>query len=130
VERYPAWTRALLALGGAVLALAGRTIPAFVKDQYLYVGAESRSHLLVLNLSNVTNRVRVRVSANGRALATRHLTLPPMGSHLLDVSGLAVTAGAMSVVRARLEANAWFNFYLVGAGPRDLAGPLSLMHVK
>jgi hypothetical protein len=29
-----------------------------------------------------------------------------------------------------LEGNAWFNLYVVGAGPRDLDGPLSVMHVK
>jgi hypothetical protein len=29
-----------------------------------------------------------------------------------------------------LEGNAWFNLYLVGAAPRDFAGPLSLMHVN
>jgi hypothetical protein len=34
------------------------------------------------------------------------------------------------VDRLRLSGNAWFNLYLVGAGPRDLDGALSLMHVK
>jgi len=32
--------------------------------------------------------------------------------------------------RIRFVGNAWFNFYVVGAGPRNFNGPLSLMHVK
>ena len=39
-------------------------------------------------------------------------------------------ADAPAVKHLHLEGNAWFNLYLIGAGPRDLAGPLSLMHVK
>ena len=41
-----------------------------------------------------------------------------------------VAAEATSVIRARFEANAWFNLYVVGAGRKDLEGPLSFMHVK
>jgi hypothetical protein len=128
VERYPLRARAALAVLGRLLALAGRTIPAFARDQYLYAGTDSRSHLLVMNLSNVTNRIRVRV---GDGVATRLVALAPMGSRLLDVAtlDLAPIAGT-TATRVRLEGNAWFNLYLVGAGPRDLAGPLSLMHVK
>lgn len=131
VETYPWLARVLLAVAGALLAPAGRTLPVFVKDQYLYLGANCRSHLLVMNLSNVTNRVRVRATGENGRVAARLLTLPPMGSHFLDVSSLGIAAAdATAVVRARLEGNAWLNFYVVGAGPRDLAGPLSLMHVK
>jgi hypothetical protein len=54
-----------------------------------------------------------------------------MGSHLLDVASLAPGSRPSAAAwRLRLEGNAWFNLYLVGAGPLDLAGPLSLMHVK
>jgi hypothetical protein len=131
VEHYPARARAVLRLLGPLLALVGRTIPAFARDQYLYAGAESRSHLLLMNLSNVPNRIRVTVRGDGPLLGTTLVTLPPMGSRLLDTTRLAATPGRGIVVRrARLEGNAWFNLYLVGAGPRDLAGPLSLMHVK
>jgi hypothetical protein len=131
VEHYPARARAVLRMLGPLLALVGRTIPAFARDQYLYAGSESRSHLLLMNLSNVPNRIRVTVSGGGTALGARLVTLPPMGSRLLDTTELAATPGRGTVVRrARLEGNAWFNLYLVGAGPRDLAGPLSLMHVK
>ncbi len=88
-----------------------------------------------MNLSNVTNCIRAVLnpaqSAAARAVGSRLLRLPPMGSHLLDVASLApgraLNAGAW---RLGLEGNAWFNLYLVGAGPLDLAGPLSLMHVK
>jgi hypothetical protein len=131
VETYPAWVRLLMGALGALLGLAGLTIPAFRRDQYVYLGAESRSHLLLLNLSNVTNRIRVAVSRNGAPLATRLIPVPPMGSHLLDVSSLVRASPEGTLVwRLGLEGNAWFNLYLVGAGPRDLAGPLSLMHVK
>ena len=131
VERYPVRTRAVLAVLGPLLAMAGRTVPAFARDQYLYAGPESQSHLLLMNLSNVTNRIRVTVSDNGAALDTRLVTLPPMGSRLLDATVLAAAPiRGTTVRRAHLEGNAWFNLYLVGAGPRDLAGPLSLMHVK
>ena len=131
VETYPWLARVLLAVAGALLSPVRRTLPVFVKDQYLYLGAGCRSHLLVMNLSNVTNRVRVRATGEGGRVAARLVTLPPMGSRLLDVSRLGLAAAdGTAIVRARLEANAWFNFYVVGAGPKDLAGPLSLMHVK
>lgn len=131
VETYPAWTRMLMAVLGRLLALAGRTIPAFRREQYVFVGAESRSHLLLMNLSNVVNRIRVVASEGGRRLSSRLLTVPPMGSLTFDVSPLGEPgADAPAVKHLHLEGNAWFNLYLVGAGPRDLAGPLSLMHVK
>ncbi len=132
IERYalPGWM--VLAAVGALLALAGRAIPAFVRHQYAYVGPDSRSHLLVMNLSNVTNRVRVVASRNGRVLGARLLRLPPMGSTLLDVGtlGAAAAGAATEVWRIRLEGAAWFNLYVVGTGARNLEGPLSLMHVK
>jgi len=122
---------------GGLLGLAGRAIPAFVRHQYAYVGPDSRSHLLVMNLSNVTNRVRVVASREGRVLGARLLRLPPMGSTLLDIGtfGSAPDSSApgsagTEVWRLRLEGAAWFNLYIVGAGARNLEGPLSLMHVK
>jgi len=133
VETYPAWASLLMGSVGRGLALAGRTIPAFRREQYAFVGAESRSHLLIMNLSNVVNRVRVAASENGRALGSRLLPLPPMGTQMFDVSWLGeplAKASTLAVKRLHLECNAWFNLYLVGAGPQDLAGPLSLMHVK
>jgi len=131
VETYPIWVRAAWAVVGAALAAGGQTIPAFVRDQYVYVGPESRSHLLLMNLSNVTNRIRVEASIEGSRHGARLLTLPPMGALLLDVADIEPARGAETAVwRVRLKGNAWFNLYLVGAGPRDLAGPLSLMHVK
>jgi hypothetical protein len=131
VETYPARTRMLLSALGRLLALVGRTIPAFRRAQYAFVGGESRSHLLLMNLSNVVNRIRVVTSEDRQRLGSRLLTLPPMGSRMLDVSRFGEPGTeAPAVKHLHLEGNAWFNLYLVGAGPRDLAGPLSLMHVK
>ena len=128
IEAYPALTRWLMAALGGLLALVGRTIPAFRREQYAYVGGDSRSHLLIMNLSNVANRIRVSVHGEGGG---RLLTVPPMGSRLVDATTLGPPAAAGPSVRhLHLEGNAWFNLYLVGAGPRDLAGPVSLMHVK
>src|SRR5262249_47441692 len=130
VERYPGPIRVLLAAARALAAVIGRTVPLFVKDQYLYLGAGSRSHVLLMNLSNVTNHVRVVVTGPGER-HERLVTVAPMGSHLLDVTTLGlVSAESISVVHARFEANAWFNLYVVGAGRKDLDGPLSFMHVK
>jgi hypothetical protein len=131
VETYPAWTRMLLGAMGSLLALAGRTIPAFRREQYVYAGVDSRSHLLLMNLSNAVNRIRVVASEDGRRLRSQLLILPPMGARTLDVSQLGEPGAETPAVKhLHLEGNAWFNLYLVGAGPRDLAGPLSLMHVK
>lgn len=131
VEAYPPWTRLLLAVAGAVLAPLRRTVPAFSRHQYVYAGTAGRSHVLLLNLSNVRNRIRVAASRGGRAESRRLLSLPPMGARLLDVSTLTSEKPADThVFRLLLQGNAWFNLYLVGAGPRDLDGPLSLMHVK
>jgi hypothetical protein len=128
VESYPAWTRTLLAVAGGLLALAGRTVPAFRRDQYVYYGPASRSHVLLLNLSNVVNRIRVVETRAGSPPRARLLPLPPMGATLFEAS--ASEGGPLAVDRLRLTGNAWFNLYLVGAGPRDLDGALSLMHVK
>lgn len=131
VETYPARTRILLRVLGRLLALAGRTIPAFRRDQYVFVGADSRSHLLLMNLSNVVNQIRVVAREGERRLGSRLLTIPPMGSRMLDVWQFGEPGvDAPAVKHLHLEGNAWFNLYVVGAGPRDLAGPLSLMHVK
>jgi hypothetical protein len=130
VETYPLRVRILLALLGRLLAPLGRTVPAFVRDQYAYAGRDGRSHLLLLNLSNVTNRVRVVVHRDGAPLTARLVAVPPRGARLLDIGTLAPAADGLTPLVLRLEGNAWFNLYLVGAGPRDLAGPLSLMHVK
>jgi hypothetical protein len=130
VERYPVWSRAGMALLGYVLGWFGRTVPAFVRHQYAYVGAESRSDLLLLNLSNVTNHVRVVTLPGGDSSTV--LRIAPMGSYLLDVSRLAPPpAKGTRVVPLRLEGNAWFNLYVVGAvGVAERSAPLSLMHVK
>jgi hypothetical protein len=130
LEHYPPLARAVHAVLGGALALAGRTLPAFVRDQFVYAGRESCSHLLLMNLADVPNRVRLVASHDGAPLASRLFRLPPHGARLLDVGALAGRPERTVCVRLRLEANAWFNLYLVGAGPRDLAGPLSLMHVK
>ena len=131
VERYPLRTRLLVDALGHLLALGGRTLPAFTRHQYVYTGPEHRSHVLLMNLSNVTNRIRVSVTRDGRPAGAHLRVLPPMGSEVLDVRALDDTAGhAPTVLRLRLQGNAWFNLYLVGAGPGDLAGALSLMHVK
>ena len=130
VEHYPAWTRTPLAIAGGVLAAAGRTVPLFARDQYVYHGPDSRSHVLLFNLSNVVNRIRVVATRDGAPAGARLLRLPPMGSALLDVGALGPAADRLVVDRLRLTGNAWFNLYLVGAGARDLDGALSLMHVK
>jgi hypothetical protein len=130
IERYPRWTRVVMGALGATLALAGRTIPAFVRHQYVYAGPESRSHLLLLNLSNVPNRIRVTARREGAATHARLIRVAPMGAALVDAAVLADGAPDSTVLTLTLQGNAWFNLYLVGAGPRDLAGPLSLMHVK
>jgi hypothetical protein len=130
IEHYPWWSRAVLRVAGALLAPFGRTLPVFARDQYVYHGAAGRSHVLLLNLSNVVNRLRVVVRRNGVTLATGLLRLPPMGATLLDVDTLAPAAAALTVEHVRLTGNAWFNLYLVGAGTRNLDGALSLMHVK
>lgn len=131
VEIYPRWARLAMAGLSGALALAGRTIPAFARDQYVYTGADSRSHLLLMNLSNVTNHIRIVAIRDGAPLGARLVRLAPMGSCLLDVaSRWRLATEDTAVLRLRLEGNAWFNLYLIGAGPRDLAGPLSLMHVK
>ena len=105
-------------------------MPAFARDQYVYHGADSRSHLLVLNLSNVVNRVRVVAERNGARVGARLVRIPPRGARLVDVDSLAPAAGPLTVDQLRLTGNAWFNLYLVGAGTRNLEGALSLMHVK
>ena len=130
VEGYPAWTRTALAVAGGVLARVGRTVPLFARDQYVYHGPDSRTHVLLFNLSNVVNRIRVVATRAGVRTGTRLLRLPPMGSALLDVGTLGPAASGLVVDRLHLTGNAWFNLYLVGAGARDLDGALSLMHVK
>jgi hypothetical protein len=130
VERYPLRTRVAAAVVGGVLALLGRTIPVFRRGQFVYAAAEHRSHLLLMNLANVTNRIRVTLDGHGPRWRPRLVSIPPMGAHLLDVSRQVAAGPTTEVRRVTLEGNAWFNLYVVGAGPRDLDGPLSVMHVK
>jgi hypothetical protein len=131
IEGYPGAARLLVRAACAVTSVAGRTVPAFVRNQYVYLGRESRSHVLLMNLSNVPNRIRATAGAGDSQLGSCLLRLPPMGSHLLDVRSLGPPPSSSTAVwRLKLEGNAWFNLYMVGAGSKDLAGPLSLMHVK
>jgi hypothetical protein len=130
IEHYPPWTRAVLAIAGALLAPLGRTVPAFRRDQYVYHGAASRSHLMLFNLSNVVNRIRIVARRDGVRVGARLIRVPPRGTRLLDVDALAPAVGPLTVEQLQITGNAWFNLYLVGAGARDLEGALSLMHVK
>lgn len=131
IEGYPGPARLLLGVAGILATLVGRTLPIFRRNQYVYLGRDSRSHVLLMNLSNITNRIRIVVGAGHRRVGSTLLRLPPMGSHLLDVAVLLPKpADGTDVWRLELQGNAWFNLYLVGAGSQDLAGPLSLMHVK
>jgi hypothetical protein len=84
-----------------------------------------------MNLSNVTNRLRASADGGGRRGRAALVTLPPHGSCLFDVRRIAPpTAERTTPLHVRLEGNARFNLYVVGAGPKDLDGALSLMHVK
>jgi hypothetical protein len=132
LERYSRRARALHAVAGAACAALGRSFGVFVRDQYVYVGRDASSHLLLLNLSNVMNRVRVEATTgDGAPLGTALVALSPHGSQLFDVARLGERpAVGIAVRRVRLAGNAWFNLYVVGTGVRDLDGPLSLMHVK
>jgi hypothetical protein len=131
IEGYPGLVRLLMTAACAMTSAVGRTLPVFTRNQYVYLGRDSRSHVLLMNLSNVTNCIRATASAGERRLGSHLLRLPPMGSHLLDVASLGPEPpSGTTVLRLRLEGNAWFNLYMVGAGSRDLDGPLSLMHVK
>jgi hypothetical protein len=84
-----------------------------------------------MNLSNVTNRIRAVPATReapyrlAPAPAAAHGVVPPRRR----LSSAPLPSGT-DVWRLRLEGNAWFNLYMVGAGSQDLAGPLSLMHVK
>ena len=131
IEGYPGLIRLVMGAAGAMASVVGRAVPVFTRNQFVYLGPESRSHVLLMNLSNVANRIRAVASAEGRPVGSRLLRLPPMGSHLLEVASLGPQpATGTTVWRLRLEGNAWFNLYMVGAGSKDLAGSLSLMHVK
>ncbi len=129
-EGYPLRARLGLALLGGLLRPLGRTIPAFRRNQYVHAGRDGRTHLLLLNLANVVNRVRVVAYRGDTRVGARLLALAPRGARLLDVGDVAPGTGDGTQLALALEGNAWFNLYVVGAGTRDLAGPLSLMHVK
>jgi hypothetical protein len=131
IEGYPGLIRFVMRTAGAMAFMLGRTVPVFTRNQFVYLGPESRSHVLLMNLSDVTNRIRAVASAGGRPVGSRLIRLPPRGSHLLEVTSLGSQPATGTIVwRLRLKGNAWFNLYMVGAGSKDLAGPLSLMHVK
>lgn len=130
-DAYPWPARALLAVLGTLLAPLRRTVPAFTLHQYGFVGPDSRSYFLLMNLSNVTNRLRASANGDGRRGRVALLTLPPHGTCLFDVRRIAPPRAERTVsLHMRLEGNARFNLYVVGAGPKDLDGALSLMHVK
>ena len=127
IERYPPPARLLHATIAATLAPARQTFPAFRRDQYVYGGSGDRSLLLLLNLADIPNRIRVTTPGVGKG--ARLLTVPPLGAHLFDPDTFGAGNGAR--VRAfHLTGNAWFNLYLVGTGRDALAGSLTLMHVK
>src|SRR5439155_878193 len=108
VETYPAWTRAVHAALGAVAGLAGLTLPAFVRHQYVYVGAQDRSHVLLLNLSNVTNRIRTTAVADGATTARRLDAIAPRGAALLDLAAL-VAARAPGFARVMVTFDARYD---------------------
>jgi len=130
-DAYPFPTRALLGLLGALLVPLRRTVPAFTRHQYGLVGPDGHSYFLLMTLSNVTNRLRVAADDNGGRGRAALVTLPPHGACLFDVRRIAPPAADRTTpLHVRLEGNARFNLYVVGAGPKDLDGALSLMHVK
>jgi len=49
VETYPIWARAVIGALGAALAGFGRTIPAFTRHQFVYLGTDNRSHVLLMH---------------------------------------------------------------------------------
>ena len=104
----------------------------FARDQYVYHGPDSRSHVLIFNLSNVVNRVRVVATRDGARVGAAAAAAAADGFGPRSTSPpWRRPADPLTVVeRLRLTGNAWFNLYLVGAGTRDLDGALSLMHVK
>ena len=106
IEGYPALARALMTAAGALAGIIGRTLPIFTRNQFVYLGPESRSHVLLMNLSNVANHIRATAFAGERRLGSRLLRLPPMGSHLLDVASLGpAPASGTTVWRLSLEGN-------------------------
>jgi hypothetical protein len=131
VEHYPWLARVTLGAVGTIFGSLGRTVPAFRRVQHLYVGPDTASHLLVMNLSNITNRVLATARREGEAPRRRLLRLPPLGSALLTPDGfLPPSASSIVFWNVTLQGNAWFNLYVVGTGARGLAGPASLQHVK
>ena len=69
IEGYPGAVRLLVRAACAVTSVAGRTVPAFMRNQFVYLGPESRSHVLLMNLSNVPNRIRAMAGAGERRSA-------------------------------------------------------------
>src|SRR5947199_394243 len=104
--------------------------------QYDATGLKRAEHRV--ELSDSTDVVELPLSSTGAicgyvagAGSNVMIRIPPMGSHLLNVANMVPSpAQGTGVVPLRLEGNAWFNLYVVGAVHSERSAQLSLMHVK
>ena len=131
IEEYPGLIRRLLSTAGAVMSVLGRTLPIFTRNQFVYLGPESRSHVLLMNLSKRDESHPGRgqhreapyrlapapAAADGVASARRRLPRPPA---LIQHQGLAAQARGQCLVQPVHG----------GRGVEGPRGSLSLMHVK
>lgn len=110
IEYYPWWVRAGWSVAWRVLRLLAVTVPAFTRDHM--IAGDQR--LLVLNLSNLVNLIRVDDRWDA------HLyPVPAMGSAIIPCPALLDSM--------KLTGNAWFNFYVMTESPD---GAVALQHVK
>jgi len=111
---------------GALLAPLPPDDPGVRRDQYAYAGPDGRSHLLLHNLSNASRTASgwsptATARAPGRGWwRCRRWAAAARRRHARARRPRADAAGAAP------RGQRLVNLYLVGAGPRDLAGPLSL----
>lgn len=132
IDHFPSWAGALIRVVSTCVGPFVKQLAAFGKDQFVYLHQQFSSHLIFLNLSTATNLLFLTLRKETKRITSRRLALPGLGSQVIHLRQFFSSApGNLSgIFQLEIRATLRFNYYVIGAGPEEFSGSLSIQHVK